>query len=288
MKRIYMALALVSGLAFQASAQIDLSAIPIIDTNYHMPATGKPFSLTGVFDSDVPGGDSISATVVYAIAPGSMLVSGDKVFFISPASTVSSTGVSGWVYTAPQNVDNTTGSNNLAFTVAPALTKSDSIKTLLNIANFEADSNMFVDLLVPRASLVNGKTYGWYGYCTPNPDGAYTDPVGANNFRYVPIIWSTGTSIADLVNKTNLTAMSVYPNPAIDNISFKLEYAKSSKSTVVRVLDISGRVVSSQDLGSTPVGTKEYSVNVSKLPIGAYSLQVVTDYTISVEKFIKK
>jgi hypothetical protein len=287
MKRIYMALALVSGLAFGANAQIDLVAIPIIDTNYNMPQTGKPFSLTGIFDANTPGGDSISAAVIFALAPGSSMVADDKVFFLSPASTVSSQGASGWVYTAPDNIDNSTGTNNLAFTVSPALQKSDSIKTLLHIANFEADSNTFASLLVPRASLVVGNTYGWYGYCAPNPEGAYTDPVGSNNFRYVPIIWGGNTSVSEMLNP-KLTPLSIFPNPATDNISFKIEFAKNNESTVARVLDISGRAITTENFGSTSLGSKQYSVNVSKLPAGVYSLQVITDHTISVEKFVKK
>jgi hypothetical protein len=287
MKRIYMTLALLGALVTGASAQVDLASFPVIDSNYHMPATGKPFSLTGVFDSNTPGGDSISAAVVYAIAPGSILISGDKVFIVSPASPISSQGVSGWVYTAPTaGVDNTAGTNYLPFTISPALQKSDSIKTLLNITNFEADSNTFSSLLVPRASLVAGKTYGWYGYCTPY-QGAFTDSVGSNNFRYIPIIWGGSTSVSEMLNP-KLTPLSIFPNPATDNISFKIEFAKNNETTVARILELSGRVINVQNLGSAAAGLKQYSVDVSKLPIGAYSLQIITDNTISVEKFIKK
>jgi hypothetical protein len=287
MKRIYMTAALLGALATGASAQnVDLLTIPVIDSNYHMPPTGKPFTLTGIFDTNIPGGDSITASLLYAIAPGSFLVNGDQVFVLGPFATVSSEGAIGRVFTASEDI--IPEDVNLVFAVAP-ITISDSINTLLNIPNFEADSTFFVDLLVPRQSLVVGQTYGWYGLCRPHPQGAYADSFRDNNFRYIPIIWGgSGTSIADMINKPTLTPLSIYPNPTVDNISFELQFSKANKSTVVRVLDIKGSAISTTSFGNAGVGAKKYSVNVAQLPAGMYSLQVITDNSISVEKFVKK
>jgi hypothetical protein len=285
MKRIYMTAALLGALATGVSAQdVDLVAIPVIDSNYHMPPMGQEFSLTGVFDTDVPGGDSITAALLYGVAPGSFLVSGDQVFTAGPFSTVSSEGVMGGVYTLSADV--IPEDNNLIFGIGE-IGISDSINTLLNIQNFEADSSTFTSLLVPRANLVVGNTYGWYAYATPWPSGAYTDSTRENNFTYVPIIWGGTTGIGN-INKPTLTPLSIYPNPAVENISFELEFSKANKSTVVRVLDIKGSAISTTSFGNAGVGAKKYSVNVAQLPAGMYSLQVITDNSISVEKFVKK
>jgi len=287
MKRIYAALALLGATITGASAQsVDLLTIPVIDSNYHMPPTGKPFSITGIFDAGTPGGDSITAAALFAINPGSVLAVGDQVFYMATDATLDEEGsASGWLYTVadddiiPEDVP-------ITFAIGRAFI-SDSIHTLLNIENFEADSSFFVDILVKRENLVEGQTYGWYGYCAPYPRDAYEDGDNSNNLTYTPIIWGEGTSIEDLKNP-KLTALNIFPNPTTESINFELTFADANKSTVARVLDISGRVVSTTNFGKTNSGTRQHSVNVASLPAGTYSLQVVTDHTISVEKFVKK
>lgn len=290
MKRIYMTLALLGAAVSGAFAQdgVDLLVFPVIDSNYNMPPTGKPFSLTGVFEAGVPGGDSVTATVIYAVGPESMLLTGEQAWFIAPDATLSDSGfVSGWVYTAPEDI---VGDGELAMPFALSangLPISDSIRTLLNIENFEADSSFFVDLLVKRSALVVGNTYGWYGHVRPWPSGAYVDSNGA--FEYIPIVWGgSGTSLPELVKNTKYTPLEIFPNPTTDNVNFELEFADANKSTIARVLAINGRVVSTTNFGKTAPGTRKHSVDVSSLPAGMYSLQVITDHAISVEKFVKK
>src|SRR5690606_36211407 len=109
------------------------------------------------------------------------------------------------------------------------------------------------------------------------------------NWTYTPVIWQGNPSgITELLNNTHYTPLEIFPNPTTDQVSFKLTFDKANKSTVVRIMDINGRVLNSKSLGSAPAGTQQYSVDVSTLPAGKYSIQVITTHTISVEKFVKK
>jgi len=285
MKRIYASLALFGAAITGSYAQsVDLLSIPIIDTNYNMPPTGQPFSLTGIFEAGTPGGDSITAAVLYAVAPGSVIVAGDQAWFIGPDATLSDEGVSGWIYTAPEDI--IPEDVPITFTVSPTPV-SDTIQTLLNIENFENDSTFFVDLLVKREDLEEGQTYGWYGFIRPYPDDAYEDGDFTNNFMYVPIIWGEGLSVNELKNP-KLTPLEIFPNPTAENVNFEITFIDANKSTIARVLDINGRVLSTTNFGKTAPGKRIHSVSVANLPAGMYSLQVVTDHSISVEKFVKK
>lgn len=287
MKRIYATLALLGAAVTGAFAQdVDLMTIPIIDSNYNMPPTGQPFSITGIFEAGTPGGDSITAAVLFAVNPGSVLAVGDQVFYMGPDATLNDEGsATGWLYTTAED-DIIPEDVPITFAIARCFV-SDSIQTLLNIENFEADSSFFVDILVKRENLVEGQTYGWYGYCSPYPNDAYEDGDGSNNLTYTPIIWGEGSSIDELKNP-KLTPLEIFPNPTTDNVSFEITFADANKSTIARILDMNGRVLSTTNFGKTAVGKRTHSVNVANLPTGMYSLQVVTDHSISVEKFVKK
>jgi hypothetical protein len=289
MKRIYASLALLGGVIGTTTAQVSTNyvTIPIIEENVELYSTGQAFSLAGIFDEEVPGGDTMSATVVFGLAGGFNMYAGDAAFYAVPSSKLDADGsLWGWVYTAPEDIINEDETLVYPFAVAP-LQVSDSIFTLLNIENFEADSSSFAALLVKRANLENGKTYGWYGYIAPNDDLEESD--WNDNFQYIPVIWKDGVNgLGDLLRNTKNTPLEIYPNPTVDQVSFEINFTKSNNSTVARVLDVTGRVVSATNLGAASAGATKYSVNVSQLPAGTYSLQVITDHTISVEKFVKK
>ncbi len=190
-------------------------------------------------------------------------------------------------------VDATDGYAVISFLGNDWVATTDSIKTLLNVQYFEEHGvgNPFEDMLYRRSELVAGQTYGWYTHMRPYPswdEASYTDPDRTNNWSYTPVIWQGGVGIKELLSNTRYTALDVYPNPTVDQLNFKLEFAKANKSTVVRVLDISGRALSSKAMGASATGTQQFSYNVAQLPAGSYSLQVITDHAIYVSKFVKK
>ena len=288
MKRIYAAAALVFALftGNTYAQQVDLESIVLADSNACIKPTGKPFSWRSALSGQAPTNDSLALGTFIAITGNGVgLAQGDQIFFIDPTGDISSQGASGWIITMNSDVD----TNSLVY-VDSRLSLSDSINVLLNVANFEADSTSWASLLVPRASLVAGQTYGMFMYVRPYPfTGApYTDPDGTNNFHYIPVKWDNCTSsLKDLLN-TKYASMDIYPNPTVESVSFEIKNEKATKATIVRVMDVTGKVVKTTNFGAASTGNQKYNLNVAELAAGQYSVQVITDFEIYQQKFIKK
>ena len=93
------------------------------------------------------------------------------------------------------------------------------------------------------------------------------------------------TGLVDIIKDKNLKeALVVYPNPASNNVNFDYNFTKATTATV-RVLDITGREVYTQSYGKQNTGKKSFNVNISSLPSGTYSIELVTDNAKAVSKF---
>lgn len=299
MKKILTSLALLGCITSVSYAQdiIDLRAFAIMNLNQPIN-TNTPISPTGLINNNPAPADSIQGVVLLAVDVNSVpLTDNDTFLFMCPNNVLNSDGTVGMFRGTPNDIVEPDTTWAPIFYLG-FLNNTDSINTLLNITNFENDSTLFADNLVRREEFVVGQTYGWYGHIRPYPSwtsASYMDPDEnklpnqMNNWSYTPVIWQGGgTSIKDIIKNTQYSSLDFYPNPTIDKIYFKLDFAKANKSTVVRVLDISGRSLNSKSLGSAGAGTQEYSYNVENLPAGTYTLQVITDNAISVGKFVKK
>lgn len=290
MKRIYataaVLLALFTGSA-QAQDLVDLEAVVIMDPNTGIPATGQGISYLSVINGQAPTNDSIAAATLAGVTGNGLgMVQGNQFFFVDPTCALApSGGVFGYAPQLNQDID--TGQ---LFFVDRNLTASDSITLLLNVAVFESDTaTMWSSLVVPRANFVQGQTYGFFSYVTewPQTGADYVDTLRGNNWAYVPIVWDVNTSLKDMLNR-KYASMDIYPNPATDNVSFEINNLKTTKATTVRVMSVTGRVVKTENYGAAPVGNQKYSMNLSDLAAGQYSIQVITDNEIYMQKFIKK
>lgn len=299
MRKILTSLALVGaiGTAGYAQENIDLRPFAVMIPNQVLNAH-TPITTTGMVNTLPVPVDSIQGAIVYAIdSSGGVLTNTDTFAFFGPWSVMSTTG------TVPFNVgysldgsdiDAGTTGTSIFYLNNSWIPNTDSINTLLNVQYFEENGigNPFEDMLYRRSEFVDGQTYGWYAHMRPYPnwdEGSFIDPDQTNNWDYTPVIWQGGTTSAkDLLANQHYSSLEVYPNPAVEKLNFKLDFTKMNKSTVVRVLDLSGRSLNSKFMGSAEPGTKEYSYNIETLPAGTYTLQVITDNSISVAKFVKK
>lgn len=83
------------------------------------------------------------------------------------------------------------------------------------------------------------------------------------------------------VNEATVTTASVYPNPAVDVLNFKLEGADASSVTI---FSLDGKVLISQSVNGS-----NGSVNVSELNTGMYIYQIATVNGETVKStFVKK
>lgn len=80
--------------------------------------------------------------------------------------------------------------------------------------------------------------------------------------------------------------VSVYPNPANSKINVELTYS-NSENTVINVMDITGKVVKTINLG-TVSGTEIISISLEELTNGVYFVEVVSSTSKEVKKFVKK
>jgi hypothetical protein len=92
-------------------------------------------------------------------------------------------------------------------------------------------------------------------------------------------IFGPSSPIADI------TSISIYPNPAKDNItvSFTLDQASNSE---LKVYDLNGRLLKDVKLGRLDKGKQLLNQNVADLPKGTYMLQIITGQKSASAKFI--
>jgi hypothetical protein len=301
MKKIYAAAALFFAALTGANAQlthVDLVAFVDIEDNTEInPTTGRGISWRSKFYDTNPF-DSIPGLAGVCISPnGGSLVEGDKVFWLSPTSNVDADG-SAWGFVRTVSADEVEiepdydGGLLTLISVNSLLTATDSIESLLNIENYEADSTYFRDLLVNRADLVNGRTYGWYVYCRALPlttggtDYTFQDTIPANNFVYIPVIWGQGNSINKI--STQYDAMDVFPNPVNNVINYSAEIKKASSFQTIRVIDMMGRAHITVNNGATAAGKLNGTLDIANLAAGTYQIQVITEWGVNATKFVKK
>jgi hypothetical protein len=98
------------------------------------------------------------------------------------------------------------------------------------------------------------------------------------------VVISCPTKINNVVKSK--TALTIFPNPTTDKISFTNNFTEATDATV-QITDIAGRVMKSVDLGKQAPGSKTFSVDVENLTSGMYYIQLVTNSTKSINKFIK-
>lgn len=116
---------------------------------------------------------------------------------------------------------------------------------------------------------------------------AVKDTVTSNNLSVHNIVINCGgTGIADAVKGLDRTSLFAFPNPAQSKVSFK--YTFKAGNAAVRVTDIAGRVVLTQDFGRQAAGEKTLSVDVSSLTNGMYYLELVTDEQRAISKLAIK
>ena len=84
-----------------------------------------------------------------------------------------------------------------------------------------------------------------------------------------------------------VTGVSVYPNPATDNIAIDFNLASSSNVTI-EVVDAAGKVAIARTLTSQAAGKANVSFETSALNSGVYFVNISTEAGKATQKFIKK
>jgi hypothetical protein len=167
------------------------------------------------------------------------------------------------------------------------------------VANVAADPQFF--LLASEARNYNATTLasdtafanGWIDhriYMTVlqhSPDGIIANidfevrELDANDTRIhfsdniVPLVRVVTKTSSTNTQLPSDNLISVYPNPATDDVQVKLEFSKSYSDVKIRLIDNQGRTVYEKYLNQT-ITTHVEKVNVSQLVAGNYMMQVET------------
>ena len=80
--------------------------------------------------------------------------------------------------------------------------------------------------------------------------------------------------------------ISIYPNPANSEINIKLT-PSDSENTMVNITDVTGKVIKTVKITNT-TETQTISIELDELSNGVYFVEVITDNSREVKKFIKK
>lgn len=307
MKKIYAAAALILAAFTGANAQlaqVDLAALApvvevgtdgqgqpalvLVDNKGFTPVTGRGISTN--FSLTANTFDSLRARAAcYVTGSGETLVTNDKFAITNPSRSMDAQGALGFrVYTLSQDFDTT-----YLLDVEDALTATDSIQTLMDIDSFENGTvRMFENIMVRRSELIVGKVYGWFSNIRVYPwdetePGTYRDTIQTNNWAYTPIIWGSNVGIGKGFS-TQYDKMDVYPNPANGGkINYSADVKKASSFQTVRIMDLVGRNMVTENKGATTAGKVSGTLDISALAAGTYTIQVITEYGVSATKFVK-
>lgn len=96
---------------------------------------------------------------------------------------------------------------------------------------------------------------------------------------------TTSTGIVKHELKQTALLGQNYPNPAAVNTTFPYQVTESG-NVGIRIADLSGRVVRSEQLGYHPVGSYTYKVNVENLPAGVYTVNLIMNQNMSVKRMM--
>ena len=79
---------------------------------------------------------------------------------------------------------------------------------------------------------------------------------------------------------------SIFPNPASESINVAISLTKS-ENTVINVMDISGKVIKTINIGSLN-GDKNMNISLEGMSTGVYFIELVNESGKQVKKFVKK
>ena len=82
--------------------------------------------------------------------------------------------------------------------------------------------------------------------------------------------------------KEVLENATIYPNPAVDNVT--ISFGTTIENALVQIVSLDGAQVASQEL----FNTSEISINVASYPAGIYLVKVTAAEHTTVKKIIKE
>jgi len=100
-------------------------------------------------------------------------------------------------------------------------------------------------------------------------NGITPETSATNNSKTRDMVWYNPQGWGVSVNEVSATNLSVYPNPASDNVNISLNIVDPSKVSEVTITDLAGRVVYNETITNSTI-----NVNTSNFDAGMYIVTV--------------
>ncbi len=141
-------------------------------------------------------------------------------------------------------------------------------------------SDMNMSYILDQSVRYNTNANGWNGYFLPT--FAYTTPFAYEHHDIGYKLRVNSVGVNELEQKGFALGQNV-PNPYTNSSVVSFELAKDVKSAVFTVTDVMGRVVSSENVGTT---TGTHSVNLGVYAAGVYYYSLNIDGNVTTKKMI--
>ncbi len=164
------------------------------------------------------------------------------------------------------------GSNN-ALVAFPSTTQL-AIKTLSRNVAKDDTIHLVLDLsfgLYTRNSVNMNFLAVCYVWNRGATDPITLETVTTNNRISSPIVWWNPYKNGVGIEKLNASLLSVYPNPALNNVTVSWPLTSTGANATITVTDMQGKVVISTEMSNF---TGAETLNVSALKAGLYMVEV--------------
>lgn len=287
---------------------------PFAQHDPNLFVTAGPYFLTqdeetsGIIDvqSILGPGWFITADQAHYSIPGQCVEGGQLLALYNPTTAMSSPEISviSNSYNIPNGAVATTTANNTDFgdvTIASNLSKSFILKNTglgplvvsnLNITGTNASEFSLVSAPSTPFTLASNASQVLTIQFSPSAAGTRSATININNndldentFNFK--VQGTGTvAVTTRIasNDSDLNAFALYPNPASDYLTIKLNLSTSENVKYI-MFDVSGKIVNSGEL-LFDKGNQEKSINTSLIGNGVYFIKLTYDNVIKVQKMI--
>lgn len=267
MKKIFTtlcAVALIGGAAF-AQKTADLEVIPYFpepDSSYVNLAIGDTFYVGQIVKNNGPAAVATTDTLVVGFGGMYINTAGTSYRITRNATGISIPvgGVDTFLYYAIQgDVVIASGPGGLPIKTQWNTNSLDTVSAFINGKNA---SGLFTDAGYDGTTFSDNNAIGYqirFGAAAP------------------PTAITT-------INGLDKSSINVYPNPAKSVLNFKYAFTAATTASV-RVMDIAGREVLTQDFGKQYAGERQFTISTAALNAGVYTLEFVTDDKRATSKF---
>ncbi len=158
-----------------------------------------------------------------------------------------------------------------------APTQLDAGSTYLVVIGSDGDGGATDDVVIKDAGVSDPQTSFFY-------DGTNTTWYYTTGTPTVRLNFQDFTGLEE---NDALTGLNAYPNPTSNDVT--VSYALNNASEVaIHIVDISGKVIESTDLGVQTAGAHMFDINSSNLSSGVYYVTVEHAAGSNTVKFVKK